>query len=397
MKYAVSYCLIDHRVGGHLMWHSCILLSQLDEELNAWRVMDTWGFYGLPTSQRDGLIVRIFKLVTGLHVDLQGNHGVLCPEKLHLLDRGHGLQGLSFELDLAQYRQLADKCRRRFNEQEDAIREAAADLELVPATTFKRYPFERDSRAIFDWEKAHHSPPRLPDYTLNVAPGFFGPDLSGSHTCKTQALALLNGILTPAQLDRISFYSQVIPRLGWSLDSIYLYTSGGTPSQHRRASGKVVSWRDGSNLFWTIPPLETDTPALQRAKDAVSKLQQMEWLFRDAVLPAENEEERTTLIDQIIKMYSRFSIIKNTQSTCFFGFYLTWQPDKEQVLADNIRHAEQLIHTITSAIENDEMPDCKASLIHGLPDTDKQSLCDILHCQIFKDLDLQTGLSCSEP
>lgn len=98
MKYAVTFCTTDQEVGSNPLWHSCLLLSKMDETSKLLEVVDNWGFYGLPTTNRNNSWLDQLKIKMGLDVDLIGNHGMLRHEELRFLDQGYGLRGVTFEL-----------------------------------------------------------------------------------------------------------------------------------------------------------------------------------------------------------------------------------------------------------------------------------------------------------
>ena len=123
MKYAATYCTFDKEAGANPLWHSCILLSKLDEEKKLLEVVDNWGFYGLPTTQPGNSLINQLKIRMGLDIDLQDNHGMLRHEEIRYLDLGCGLHGTTFELTREQFDLLQKKCQDMAAEQDQAINE----------------------------------------------------------------------------------------------------------------------------------------------------------------------------------------------------------------------------------------------------------------------------------
>ncbi|WP_277619311.1 hypothetical protein [Legionella norrlandica] len=155
MKYAVTYCTFDREAGGNPLWHSCILLSQLDETNKLLEVVDTWGFYGLPTTNRSDSWFDQLKIKIGLDVDLVGNHGILKHEELRFLDLGCGLHGVTFELTKQQFDFLQKKCMETANDQEKAINEfvETQGIKGKPPEKTRIYSHEQFSRLIYETEK----------------------------------------------------------------------------------------------------------------------------------------------------------------------------------------------------------------------------------------------------
>lgn len=411
MKF-VTYCVID--VGP--MWHSCLLLSEWDPVVKKIEVTSSWGLYGLPTTGSDGLIVNLFKFFTRLHVDLQGNHGFFGPEKTHHLDRGAGLHGHSFELSHEQFHQLQSQCEAMFAAQNQAIEEVVIEERLTPkpAGTIKHYPWEHHSRIIFAREQnkalAEGRLSRLTGYNLNISPGLYGLSFEGSHTCKTQAIRLLTGVLTPEQIEQLIAWEQhpTIPRLCGYLESVHLHSQGPL-SVHQKASGQRVYFRDGRHpdvkLYWTIPPqsLETSNPETlekliinadecKQVKNIVQALQATEWLLLNAASPVCCQE----LVAKIVAHYEVFSILDNDSTVSslsdFSGFLLatlSFAAEKKQRLRCNIEKAQQLADALYQATleksfsysffgeDSSRSAHLVQSVMAGLSEKDKYALCQI--------------------
>ncbi|MGQ3888142.1 hypothetical protein ACQUW5_03795 [Legionella sp. CNM-1927-20] len=337
MKYAVTFCVLDRETGSNPFWHSCLLLSQWEEDKGKIEVVEQWGFYGLPTTMPNSLLKKV-KISLGLDVDLNGNHGMLRPEELRTLDLGCGLHGATFELTEEKFRLLQQRCKTMVDDQEQAISEVMSQQGL--ATKAKKdtriYPYENWSTQIYQFEQAkaqeQQRESRLKPFELNLSLTFWGPSLKGSYTCKTQALSLLKGILTDQQLSRLTENDKhpTIPRFSGPLERIFLHSTGPL-RQHTKRSGKKVYYRalEDANvkLYWTLPPQEmealskeTNLP-LQVSKDysdeakiVIRRLQRLEWLFRNAILPRPYQSYRDHLIEQICDYYEAFARINTIQS-----------------------------------------------------------------------------------
>src|SRR5690349_653229 len=117
--YTVTLCLMDQDTGANPFWHTCFLLSRLDEGSKKLEVVDNYGFYGLPSTNKTSLL-RKLKIKLGLDVDLNGNHGMLRHEEVRFMDLGCGLHGVTFELTEAKFNELQARCKKMVADQEQA-------------------------------------------------------------------------------------------------------------------------------------------------------------------------------------------------------------------------------------------------------------------------------------
>lgn len=329
MKYAVTYCVLDHEFNGNFFWHSCILLSRWDEGGKI-EVINNWGFYGVPsTSHQIGLGKLQIKL--GLDIDLKGNHGMLRHEDLRFLDLGLGLHGVTFELTKEKFELLQDKCETLADEQEKAIMEVVEEegIEAKVSNKTRIYRYEDHSRHIYQQEKikaqAQGRLPRLKPFEINLSFTMWGPALNQSHTCKSQIISLLDGILSPQQITRLTEKGKhpTVPRYSGVLERIYLHSSGPL-RQHQTSSGAIIHYRDlqdpGVKLHWTLAPQEIETWSedtnntlriseeyCDEVKQVVGRLQRLEWLFYNAELPIIYKRYQTNLINRIHDCYEAFS------------------------------------------------------------------------------------------
>lgn len=50
MKYLVTFCLFDENAGANPAWHGAFFLSELNERTKQLDVVETWGYYGVPST-----------------------------------------------------------------------------------------------------------------------------------------------------------------------------------------------------------------------------------------------------------------------------------------------------------------------------------------------------------
>lgn len=363
----VTYCATDQDVGSNPFWHTCLLLSRYNEDLNKMEVIENWGFGGVPASSSYS-IIRNLKVSLGLDTDLYGNHGLLYKEETRHLERGHGLHGVTFEITDEKFKLLQEKCRKMAAEQDEAINDAVRDLNLKPNTSGKirNYPFEHESYRIYQYElkraQEEHRAPRLHEFSLTV--------WNEPRTCKVQILGLLNDILAPEQLERIAGWHFAIPRLSGKMENIFLHSCGPL-HQHKKRSGEIAHYRKDAKLYWTLPPQEMEalsadttnlfkinTDQCDEVKKIIRQLQSLEWLFRDAVFPDKYADYRAKLVNQITNLYESFAIIEPKKSQVAkndwtsFWRWLASQPRDvdEKILLDKLAKAKNFINSLYMAI-----------------------------------------------
>lgn len=412
MKYFVTYCAMDGNTGANLLWHSCILLSKENPGLNKLQVIDTWGFYGVPSTENSGgwfnTTLRSLKKKVGLDIDLTGNHGLLRHEETRFLDLGHGLHGITFELTEDQFNTLEKTCKQMILDQEAAIKEFAElhQLKEKPKNETRIYPYEHVSKLIYDTEcvvaQQNKRQPRLQPFDMHVW------DLTGSHTCKTQAIALLKTVLTKEQIAILTENGQypTIPRRSGQMEPIFLHSTGPLRERIKR-SGDIELYRDAEDvevkLYWTIPPqvIDTSDPETEKCfllpmdyidevKTVVMQLQRMEWLFRKNTLPNGLEPYKQALFDEIFALYNAFSCIKPKEPyykiTGLKGyalglFSMPRDPVEKRVLAaleDAQVFLNGLYMATTEYCEIDPENPCVELLASYLSIPAKKQLCELL-------------------
>ncbi|MFI4963554.1 MAG: hypothetical protein ACHP6H_06845, partial [Legionellales bacterium] len=370
MLYFVTFCTSDQDAGSNPFWHSCILLSQMDDEGQLMEVIDTWEFNGLPsTSESKHWAKQFFVKMTNLDLDLIGNHGMLCHAEYRYLDRGRGLHAVTFEVTEAQLRAMQNRCINRVEEQNRAIQEAADFLKITPKPKdkFKVYEYEHQSNFIFAVEQFKAAQEgresRLKPFQLPLTLGLSGPQAS---TCKSQAVSIFDGILSAEQIARITMKGTVsstletFPRLSGKTEYIYLHTRGPL-SKHTKASGEVVYFRDNKKdsnvkLYWTLPPQEfealsettsklfkIDPDYVSKFKSSVKKLQGLKWLFINAKLPERLQDHKNNLVAEIEAIYQdlfsvgpRYTVEKNKDWYGYLHALFSLPAHSEQRVLQNI-------------------------------------------------------------
>jgi hypothetical protein len=136
-----------------------------------------------------------------------------------------------------------------------------------------------------------------------------------------------------------------------------------------------VFYRDsrdpGVRLYWTVPPQEVealspDTTKLlsidkeycPKVKSVVRKLQQLEWLLRNAKVPEEFQKNQDALINQVIFCYKSFSKLKPKDDkpsiTGVQGFFYSLlslpRSRAEHRLQEKIKSAENLFNSLYMAL-----------------------------------------------
>lgn len=372
--YTVTFCTMDQETGSNPFWHTCLLLSRFDEKTKKMEVVDNWGFYGLPSTVPDSLLRKV-KVKIGLDVDLAGNHGMLRHEEMRYLDLGCGLHGVTFELTEAKFNELQKKCANMAVEQTQAIDEIVKPLNLQGKTPEKTriYPYEDISEHIYAIEQAkakqEKRPSRLKPFELSV--------FKTANTCKVQVLRLLDGILMPEQIKRLSGSVHAISRCSGKMEKMYLHSSGST-RQHVKRSGEVIHYRDGEDksvkLHWTLPPQEIETQSgevrnlfkipndyCDEVKQLVRQLQRLEWLFMNAVFDKKYLPYRDDLITLIREHYEAFAVVEpksavsanHSWSDSLMGLFTIPRNENEEILKDNLDNAKDLINNLYMAIVDD--------------------------------------------
>lgn len=374
--YTVTFCTQDTDAGANPFRHTFFILSQYDENTKKMEVVDNWGFYGLPTTAPDSWN-RAIKLKLGLDVDFTENHGMLRHEDLRWLDLGKGLHGVTFELTEKNFHRLQDRCVKMVKDQDDAIREAmdGQGLKPKPPGKFRIYPYEQYSPIIYQLEKAkarqEGRESRLKPFKLTLS--------KEANTCKVQALSLLDGILTPAQIKRLEGKHSAVSLTSGKLENIYLYSKGPL-RKHIKSGGEVAHFRDwedkdkGVKLYWAFPPQEVETQSrdvsnlfkvaskqVVKAKKAVKQLQRLEWLFINATFDERFSHLREALLTKIRNCYEAFATVQpkkckesmlDKQSYLTSLFYASMNED-EKLLQSHIDEAETLFVKLYAALVKD--------------------------------------------
>lgn len=382
MTYLVTFCTFDSTVEGNPAWHGAFILSKLNEEKKQVEVFDTWGFYGVPaTGDRNHWFTRLKRSV-GLDVDFFGNHGWLVHEEVRYMDLGHGLHGYSYELTEEQFNHLQTECLQRVADQEAAVQDAVKKkgFKKTSQAKMRHYPEEEFSREIFKIEledaQNNNRESRLKPFDFSLSRAGFRPSLKGSHTCKTEALDILGTVLSEEQL--APYRASTFPRfVSGNMENIILHSEGEV-SEHIKESKEKIYFRDrhtpGVKLIWSVPPQKIDVLPDSKArvsfavdneyctevKETVSKLQRLDWLLRNAVVPEQYREYQTRLLERVVACYCAFEVIepetkmnKVSGLTGFAYSLFSWPKNKEQAnLITKINAAKYLFNSLYMAIVN---------------------------------------------
>lgn len=380
MKHAVIYGTMDKAISN-IFRHSFLLLIRW-EEFGKIEVVDNWGFYGLPSTIREGFLSKL-KIKMGLDVDITGNHGMLKHEEIRFLDYGDYLNGVTFELTEEAFENLQKRCINMQLEQEEAINEIVKSQSIAgkEATHTRIYSHEHLSKHIYVFEKIkaqqQERPSRLKPFEFNLSLTLWGPSLSKSHTCKSQLIELLTGILSPKQLLRLTEQNKhpTIPRFSGPMEKIFLHSTGPFLI-HEKTSGEKVHYRDLSSpdikLFMTIPPQEMEASEStvrlfkiqdhdKRVKQVVRKLQNIEWIIIDATIPEQYESYRKHLQQKIVDCYTSFSTVAPKSSPIsvdgwmgyLYSIFSVPRDKDEQKLLEKLQSAQVLLNNLYMAIVDD--------------------------------------------
>lgn len=335
MGYLVTFCSFDMQAGSNPFWHNALLISKIDTHTQKIEVLSAWGFYGVSSTSTS--ILRHIKRKVGLDIDLWGNHGWLVREEIRYMDKGLGLYGDTYALSIDEFNELQQELVRRLQEQDEAVAEATKALNLSPLRDeFKYYPAEENSARIFAWEKdlavREFRKSRLKPFDFQVSWDLWCPSLKNSHTCKTEAIHLLEHALP--QQDLRQYQRWTFPRfISRYMEPIQLYSEG--PSlKHRKNNGTVIhyrQWQPDVKLFWTVPPQKIisknseiypnntlDRHYSPQVRAAVKTLQRLEHLILNGKLDnsyhfmsARLENYRAVWVNKIREKYQEFSVVKN--------------------------------------------------------------------------------------
>jgi hypothetical protein len=406
MKFLATFGAFDSHYGNYL-GHSFLLLSKAEEGKKI-EIVDTWGFYGMPSTTVS--ILSPLKKLTGFDIDLQGNHGVLRHEEIRYLDVAVALHGVTFELTAEKFNELYEKCRRTASEQEAAIKEFATETGIKgKSDNIQVHALEEYSELIYKVEqikaKEEKRSPRLHPFDARLTFTFWGPAFNTSRNCKSQMLSLLDGILTKTQIARLTEEGKhpTVPRYSGKMETLYLHSTGPLRA-HTKSSGAVVYSRDWADadvkLFWTLPPQEIEVleesttnlfkvnPAyLSEAKKVIQQLQRLEWIFMNAAIPENAKASQTNLIQQIRGRYEAFSTpvmstAKKVAQNLLNSYLFPAPKDKqEQAFIDNIQLGKSFVSDIYAAIIGDrtnDMPQEIEEIISHLTLEDKKEACKLM-------------------
>lgn len=417
MTYLVTICSFDSTVGANPGWHTALILSKLNTETKNLEVIDSLGFYAVPSTGDPHHWFTRFKKNMGLDLDFFDNHGWLIHEEIRYMDRGHGLHGSTYELNETQFERLQNECNRRLEEQKSAVKEAypAANFNSDSIPAVRHYQGERYSKEIFVIEKnkakIEEREPRLRPFDFHLSWAKWRPSLKGSHTCKTAALELLATVLPSEQL--IPYTASTFPRfVSGGMENILLHSEGPLDT-YTKSSGQKVVYRKKETpevkLFWSIPPqkltplpesgaeiaLKVDDHYRNEIQVMVSRLQRVEWVLQNGKIREGHEEQsenyKHILIKKVVACYQSFSFIqpeikKRTVaggwSGALFSFFGIPQNSEQIDLQTKIAEAKYLLNSLYLAIvdqwEEETLEHHPETLVTYFEEKDQKAICKIL-------------------
>ena len=128
--FVITYCTMDGFTGANPLWHTCLLLSESNQERQEMEVKACAGFYGLPATDQSDSLKNKVKNKAKLNVDLYGNCGWMRDEEIRYLDLGPGLQGVHFEVSEETYNEFKAKLARVRRGQDECVNDFAPFAEL---------------------------------------------------------------------------------------------------------------------------------------------------------------------------------------------------------------------------------------------------------------------------
>lgn len=316
------------------MGHACILISYWPGGANRIEVLNCYGFYGVPATTNFAPL-RTIKRSLALDTDFWGNHGILKVEEMRFLDKGVGLNGVTFEINFEQLNKLKGDCLKMIRDQEAAMKEGAQRLQAMGLPV--------NSRAIYDWEKmvaqASRRESRLKPFELHFSIGMTGPSTQGTNACKHMAVNLLRGIGLPTcKMDAI--IANTFPRYSGTTSPIVLHAEGGE-QVHTKRSGQQVFFRAWGNptdskrarVYWSLPPqlLLTDDEALKNQfifpepfQDEllrlVPQLQCIHTLIKNTQVLNQHQGRKTLYLNKLEELYTSFAYIYENGSPFMESF-----------------------------------------------------------------------------
>lgn len=369
MKFYVTYLVMDGNLANPL-WHAGLVFSYLPEEGEKIEVQNAYGYYAAPPSDTESYFFKFKKLIK-MPYDFTGNHGVLKKEEIRFLDKGIGLNGVTFEVNFEQYCLGKKICTDMLRDQEAAINEWTRKLRTpdhVP-TSAEIFSAEKEDAEI------HKRPSRLYPFDFRVGVDFtpmgLGLNLNPSHTCKTMDLNILRQMGIPEeQLLGITQHhtSNTIPRYSGDLKPVFFH-SDGVRHPHKHAAGNVTFFRkwEDAKVYWSAGPenvysvnpnpFAIDEDQRYYMQLYISQLQRIEQQIVDAELDPEFKSERERLVTAIIGLYNKFATVSNKMSydeiqgyiddakyflnNIYFAINDNWETDEVETVASKLPYKVQ--------------------------------------------------------
>lgn len=382
--YLVTFVRMNHKIGANPLGHASFCLSKMvdGDEGPRFEVENFFGFYGSEPSSIHYPVLTDLKRYLKVDTDFCGGYGTLKIEPMRYLDKGVGLDGVTFHVSESQYKHLKTLCFDVMAEEQQAIQEAMVALKVDKS---KRI----DYSAIFAYEKAQAKlrgePPRLHPFQ-------FLPTLNN---CMNRATSLL--LESGIKAKELAILSEgSVPRFSSvDLQPFTLYSEGPLKDHKTKRKGTVKyrQWPtakdSGSKLYWTLPPQNIvpnpdnkrrslqlkyflNIPKAMRKDVAkiIASLQQAEWALLNAKKHTKLSEK---LLDYIQSLYIAFSMPSKNHDTS----ELTNRIDKANNFLDAIYQAAIADGEMVVIVDN--------RLLHGqiyLKEDDIAGLCTELERNI---------------
>jgi len=369
--------------------HAFILVSKISNPGKKIEVKHAWGFNPMPCSNSETYWSQ-FKKSLGFDLDFQGGFGILKVEEMRYLDLGYALHGLSFEIEVAQYKKLKNLCEHIILDQEKAVNEAKLNLKHLNREPLLHEIFEEEKRcAEFTQRKS-----RLRPFKICLSVNSSGLSLNESFNCKTMAMEIMREIGIPEEhLNSLTQKnaSPSLPIYSGELEDIYFHSVGARHEFQSGPSGMMTlfkKWGD-SKLFWSLPPQriansregnnieyynhEYTLPSewVKQIKQTISRLQQIENVVAQAKIDYQYESYRYVLLRKVGELYEKFSTM-NAQTD-----YIMYD--------DDLSKANHFLMRVYHAMNDNYFEQGYIESIAALLDYQSQEkICDILQSPLNK-------------
>lgn len=400
----VSWCAMNQEVGANPLWHGCLILSVQMDENSPVQVIDSVGFYGVTPCSDTNRLSRFLKKQIGLNIDLTGGYGELRHEEMRFLDKGVGLEGITFHLSQQQFYKLRQEIAYDIEQQEIAKDAAwhgiAMDMQKDPklvdkariALAANNKPF--DEQAIYAYlrqqaqEKAKPSEvyqkelayaqqnrkkPRLKPFEFRTSwTPFTVVTFADSHTCKNVSANLLNRAHIPLEWRKelgLDSSSATMPRYSGkaNAEALQLYSEGQYSEHKSSRTAKVHKFRewkpelpqnaDGKpKLFWAIPPNiivanHTEQQTSQAFIDTLTIPAETHQVLSDIMKQLQQTEE-LLFQSELANSEPKLQFVIDELHSCITAFNIPQKNQDVQYLQKMVDRSNSLLQTIFQAVNS---------------------------------------------